>query len=272
MRRCTESEIRSFRNVVLGHHRRHGRHHLPWRHTRDPYRVMVSEVMLQQTQVPRVVPKYLEFTARFPDVRSLARAPLRRVLAAWSGLGYNRRALYLKRAAQQIMSEHNGSVPDTIGQLARLPGIGANTAGAILAYAFDRPAVFIETNIRTVYAHHFFPGRRIDDRRLLPLVGQTLDRRHPRRWYGALMDYGAWLKQRGAGAVHRAAGPRRQERFQGSDRQLRGNVIRLLTHRAMTTASLRAATGEPAARVARILKALAAEGLVTAGAGTYRIS
>ncbi|MCU0607157.1 MAG: A/G-specific adenine glycosylase [Candidatus Edwardsbacteria bacterium] len=270
MKRCDELEIRSFRDVVLRHHRRYGRHDLPWRRTTDPYRILVSELMLQQTQVPRVVPKYLEFIARFPDVGALARAPLRRVLAAWSGLGYNRRALYLKRAAQAIVAGHGGGVPDSLPELVRLPGIGANTAGAILAYAFDRPAVFIETNIRTVYADRFFPSRRtVGDRELLPLVELTLDRRHPRRWYGALMDYGAWLKAHGAGA---GAGRPRQGRFQGSDRQLRGNVIRLLTVRAMSFPAIRAAVREPAARVDRILKRLAAEGLVTARAGTYRIS
>lgn len=233
---------------------------------------MVSEVMLQQTQVPRVAVTYPDFIARFPDVQSLARAPLRRVLAAWSGLGYNRRALYLKRAAQAIVAEHGGVVPDSLPELVRLPGIGANTAGAILAYAFDRQAVFIETNIRTVYADRFFPSRRpVGDRELLPLVALTLDRRHPRRWYSALMDYGAWLRRRRGGPVRRGARPGRQGRFEGSDRQLRGAIVRLLTRRSLTVGELLTAVARPRSRVMSNLHALEKDGLVTVRAGTCRI-
>lgn len=220
-----------FRARVYAHYRRHSRT-LAWRATRDPFAILVSEVMLQQTQVARVARYYPRFLARFPDAATLARAPLGAVLEQWSGLGYNRRALALQRAAQSVMRDHAGALPADRGALQRLPGIGPATAGALLAFAFDRPAVFIETNIRRVYLDQFFPtAAEVPDRALLPLVARTLDRRRPRRWYYALMDYGAALGRRGANPNRRSAHYTRQSPFTGSTRQLRGLVIRLLTER-----------------------------------------
>jgi A/G-specific adenine glycosylase len=273
MERLNSRQIADFRDAVYGHYRRQGRHDLPWRRGADPYRVMVSELMLQQTQVPRVIPKFALFIELFPDIGSLARAPLRRVLAAWSGLGYNRRALYLKRAAEIISSEHGGRVPDSIDGLERLPGIGSNTAGAILAYAYDRPAVFVEANVRTAHLRHFSPGRRaLSDRDLLPLVARTLDREHPRCWYSALMDYGTWLRQQAA-EPPRGPSPRpKQGRFEGSNRQLRGAIIRLLTRRPLAAAELCSATGGSRPMILLNLGALEKDGLITSASGKYRIS
>ncbi len=272
MSRLTRRQISDFRDTVFRHYRLHGRHDLPWRRTTDPYRILVSEVMLQQTPVPRVVPKYREFTARFPDVRSLAASPLREVLRLWSGLGYNRRALYLKRAAEIIVREHGGLVPDTLLGLDALPGIGPDTAGAILAYAFNRPAVFLETNVRTVLVRFLFPGRRpVSVRILRDAAARALDRRDPRRWYAALMDYGAWLKRGGDPARGRVARPR-QPRFEGSDRQLRGRIIRALTARPQTAPALCTLLAQPASRIGRLLAALAAEGLVARRGRRYGIA
>ena len=223
--------VERFRARVYAHYLRHQRA-LAWRETRDPYAILVSEVMLQQTQVARVSRYYPRFLACFPDPATLARAPLRAVLEQWSGLGYNRRALALQRTAQVVMRDHGGSLPADRDALLRLPGIGPATAGAVLAFAFERPVVFIETNIRRVYLDQFFPAAAaVPDRALLPLVACTLDRSQPRRWYYALMDYGAALGRRGANPNRRSAHYTRQSPFTGSNRQLRGLVIRLLTER-----------------------------------------
>ena len=200
-------EVERFRRRVWAHDRRHYRS-LPWRETSDPYAILVSEVMLQQTQVTRVGNYYGRFLARFPDPDSLAAAPLGAVLELWSGLGYNRRALALQRAAGAVVREHGGVIPADRDALLRLPGVGPATAGALLAFAFARPAVFIETNIRRVFLHQYFPAATtVPDAALLPLVARTLDRRQPRRWYYALMDWGAALGQQRAGNPNRRSAP-----------------------------------------------------------------
>jgi len=255
-----------FRSRVYAHYRRHHRA-LEWRATRDPYAILVSEVMLQQTQVARVARYYPRFLARFPDPATLARSPLRAVLDQWSGLGYNRRALALQRAAQTLVRDHGGSVPADRDALQRLPGVGPATAGALLAFAFEQPVVFIETNIRRVYLDQFFASATtVPDRALLPLVACTLDRAHPRRWYYALMDYGAALGRRGPNPNRRSAHYTRQSTFAGSTRQLRGRVLRLLTERrCLSSAELWrrcAAGGHPGAtgaRLAAVVDALVAE-------------
>ncbi len=192
--------------------------------------------MLQQTQVDRVAPKYLEFIARFPDFTALARAPLKELLALWSGLGYNRRALALRESARIILASFGGSLPRTAPELRALPGIGRATAASIAAFAFNAPEVFIETNIRAVYLHIFFCDRSgVADDEILPVAEQALDRKNPRRWYNALMDYGAMLKK-SANPGRKSAHYRIQSPFKGSRRQLRGMVIRALVERRESSA------------------------------------
>lgn len=158
--------------------------------------------MLQQTQVDRVIPKYAQFLKTFPNWNALARAPQKKVLRAWQGLGYNRRALFVRRAAQTVVQKYGGALPRDFSALASLPGVGPYTAGALLAFIWNEPMVFIETNIRAVFLHHFFPqkagrlpAQKITDAELLPLITETLDLKNPRVWYWALMDYGAYLKK-----------------------------------------------------------------------------
>ena len=257
--RLTEKAVRSFRTRVWGHYREHGRK-LPWRATTDPYRIFVSEVMLQQTQVSRVREKYDSFIRKFPSFRALGSAPLSDVLRAWQGLGYNRRALNLHRASQVIELEHGGELP--CATLEQLPGIGPYTAAAIRAFAFNMPVVFIETNIRTVYIHHFFGSKdKIPDDELLPLVGQTLDRSDPRGWYNALMDYGVWLKQQHGNLSRQSSHYNKQSRFSGSDRQLRGAIVRQLLGKTMSGRSLSERLGNDP-RIARIIDDLIAEGFI----------
>lgn len=215
-----------FRHIVYSHYRRHGRT-LSWRETHDPYAILVSEVMLQQTQVDRVAGKYGAFLSAFPDFSSLAASSLDAVLAAWQGLGYNRRALNLKRCAEAVMAEHGGTLPSSIAELEKLPGIGHYTARAVAAFAFSVPSVFIETNIRTVFIHHFFHGpEKVHDREIAPLVEGTLDRGNPRDWYYALMDYGVHLKRLHGNPSRRSAHHTVQSSFKGSNRELRSLILK----------------------------------------------
>ena len=256
-------QIASFRKVVYTHYRTHGRD-LPWRRTKNPYRILVSEVMLQQTQVPRVLDKYKEFVKAFPTIRSLAQAPLRDVVAVWSGLGYNRRALALKRLAETVVRDHNAKIPRDVDTLKSLPGIGPACAGAIATFAFGEPNAFIETNIRTVFIHHFFKQRNeVHDKEILPLVEQTLDKKDPRGWYYALMDYGVALKSEHGNAGRRSAQYTKQSRFEGSNRQVRGRILRaLLSVKSLPETALAESVGSSPAKVRRILKELEKEGFI----------
>jgi A/G-specific adenine glycosylase len=247
---------------------------MPWRETRDPYRILVSEVMLQQTQVDRVRAKYPAFLELFPDFAALASAPLERVLAAWQGLGYNRRALALQRSARLVLERHGGVLPDDTAALSDLPGIGAATAASIRAFAFDAPVAFIETNVRRVFIHEFFPGRAgVADAQLLPLVAAALDRRRPREWYYALMDYGAWLARQVPNPNRRSRAYVRQGRFEGSDRQARGALLRALVGAGSGTAAVLArAAGCDRERALRLLADLEREGLVRSAGTRFGIA
>lgn len=256
---------------MYAHYQAYGRHQLPWRHTTDPYCIYVSEVMLQQTQVPRVIEKYPAFVGAFASWKALATAPLDRVLAAWQGLGYNRRAKFLHLAAARVVGEHDGVLPDDPAVLATLPGIGPATAASIATFAFNRPTVFIETNIRAVFIHHFFEGREgVGDDEILPLVKRTLDSQSPGRWYSALMDYGTSLKKAHGNPARRSRHHVRQSRFEGSDRQIRGAILRqLLEAERMGATALAQQIGTEPERLERIAGAMAAEGLIQMDRGVY---
>jgi A/G-specific adenine glycosylase len=269
-----DKDRRLFQAEVWDYYHGHGRHDLPWRLPDaggfDAYKVTVSELMLQQTQVRRVIPKYREFLEAFPTVRALAGAPLGDVLRAWSGLGYNRRAKFLHQAAARVVRDYGGRFPEELADLVKLPGIGPNTAGAILAYAYNRPAVFVETNIRTVFIHHFFHDQTdIPDRAITALVTDTLDREHPREWYYALMDYGARLKQLVGNPGRRSQSYARQSSFQGSRRQIRGQVIRLLSDRPYTAGELQSLLED--ARLEAVLQELTDESLIQCHDSRYSL-
>jgi A/G-specific adenine glycosylase len=260
--------IDRFCRMVWEHYRLHGRK-LPWRETRDPYAILVSEVMLQQTPVKRVLQKYEHFLELFPDVGSLSEAPFSEVLAAWMGLGYNRRALALHQAARRLVLDSAGRIPDDRQALLGLPGVGPATASAVCIFAFDQPLPLIETNIRSAFLHHFFSDRQgVRDRDLLPLVHLTLPRDAPRPWYYALMDYGAWVKavhgNPGRGSAHYS----RQSAFPGSRRELRAAVLRVLlatSPRSLTPDAVHSSLPLPGRHLLEttaVLQDLAGEGLV----------
>lgn len=213
---------------------------MPWRRDTRPYYILVSELMLQQTQVLRVVPKFEAFIIQFPDIQTLALAPLADVLKLWSGLGYNRRAKFLHAAAQAVVKEHDGVLPENFEQLKQLPGVGPGTAGAIMAYAFNQPVVFVETNVRAVYFHYFFThDEKVSDAQLLPLLEATIDREEPRRFYWAIMDYGTWLKQNVKRSTSQSLHYKKQSIFKGSVREMRGRIMRLLGEQEMNQRKLK---------------------------------
>lgn len=202
---------------------------LPWRCIDDPYAVLVSEVMLQQTQVARVEKHWTRFLGLFPTIDALAAAGTADVLAQWQGLGYNRRALALKRAAEVCAAERGGKLPDTAEELEALPGIGPATAAGVMAFAYNRPSVYIETNVRSVFLHELFPAcDKVSDRQLAPLVAATCPEDDARAWYYALLDYGAHLKTLVANPSRRSAHYTRQSAFEGSRRQKRAELVRIV--------------------------------------------
>ncbi len=200
---------------------------MPWRRDTRPYYVFASELMLQQTQVDRVIPKFEQFIERFPDETVLASAPLAEVLRMWQGLGYNRRAKFLHESAKLVVKL--GGFPPDEAKLMALPGVGKNTAGAIRAYAFNQSAIFIETNVRAVYIHHFFADvPLVDDRDIRALLERTIDHEHPREFYWSLMDYGCYLKSQGV-TPNRSRHYKKQAPLKGSIREVRGQILTILS-------------------------------------------
>jgi A/G-specific adenine glycosylase len=257
-----KNNIHDFQTLIWGFYG-HNRRDFAWRGVDDPYKVVVSEIMLQQTQTHRVLYKYELFISELPNFAALASAPLRDVLSLWQGLGYNRRALFLQKSAQKVIAEYAGQLPADPVILSTFPGIGKATAGSICAFAFNMPTVFIETNIRAVFIHSFFKDQEaVSDVQLYPLVEQALDRENPREWYYALMDYGVFLKQRCANPSRKSAHHTVQSRFEGSDRQIRGAIVRLLTSRSMSEAELVQVLQKDSERVKKIIVQLCDEGFI----------
>ena len=272
---------------------------LPWRRTRDPYGIWLSEVMLQQTQVVRVCDRWPAWLERFPDVEALAQAPVADVLAAWQGMGYNRRALALHKAAAYVMEHFGGEFPCDVSALCELPGVGPATAQGIRSFAFDLPGVYLETNVRTVILHHFFPDvPAVPDKELVGIVEATCpgsqacagrfavpedERDTPRAWYYAMLDYGAYLKKTIPNPSRRSASYSRQSAFEGSRRQKRAAIVRCLLEAGedgLRADEARAALDEMEARAGRpavtpdvvlsILEDLAREGFCQRGSDVDR--
>jgi len=255
--------IPAFRQMVLSHYDQYGRD-MAWRNTTDPYQILVSEIMLQQTQVERVTVKFPEFIRAFPDFASLASASLAHVFAAWQGLGYNRRAIALQKCGIRVMNEYDGVLPADADILATFPGIGRATASSIAAFAFNMPVVFIETNIRRVFIHFFFTDTdTVSDADILPLVEQALFHENPRVWYWALMDLGSALKKTVPNPNRRSVHYTKQSPFEGSDRNIRGIILRmLLAEPGLREKKFLGIRSDDPARIKKILSALESEGFI----------
>jgi len=255
--------ILEFQQMVLSYYNNYGRE-MAWRDTTDPYLILVSEIMLQQTQVERVKIKFPEFIETFPDFASLAVAPLDNVLSVWQGMGYNRRAIALQKCAIRVMNEYDGILPADVDLLATFPGIGRATASSIAAFAFNLPVVFIETNIRRVFIHFFFSDTdTVSDADLLPIVEKSLYKENPRVWYWALMDLGSALKKTVPNPNRRSVHYSKQSPFEGSDREIRGTIIKmLLAEPGMSEKQLFAIHIDDPVRIKKILTALISEGFI----------
>ena len=266
-----EDKIKEFQNIIRGFYEKN-RRDFPWRKTRDPYKIFVSEVMLQQTQVSRVLLKYPEFIKVFPTLKSLAKAPFSDVLRVWQGLGYNRRARALKSASEAIWGLYKGKIPKDMEQLLGLPGIGPSTAGGILAFAYDTPYPFIETNIRRVFIYHFFPRKKnVHDRKILELVEKTMDTQNPREWYYALFDYGTHLGKQVENPNRQSKHYTKQKVFEGSHRQIRGAVLKkILGKGSMSKERLRAEIKVSDKSLERVLEELVKEKFITKHRGKYK--
>ncbi len=243
---------------------------MPWRKNVSPYSIFISEVMLQQTQVARVLIKYPSFMQTFPDFESLAKASNTTLLAAWQGMGYNRRALYLRAAAVIIINRYKGVLPDNPHLLDELPGIGRATACSIAAFAFNKPVAFIETNIRRVYIHHFFSDKEnIEDSEIIPFVEKTSERKNPREWYWALMDYGAFLIKQVDNPNKKSKGYVKQKKFKGSVREVRGGILKLLLNKPHTLEELKKIY--PDERLFTAIEQLMKEGFISCKDNIYCI-
>ena len=240
------------------------RRDLPWRRTCDPYRIFISEVMLQQTQVSRVLPKYTEFLRVFPTVFDLAQASPAHILRIWKGMGYNRRALYLFRAAKTIVGEYQGKFPKSEKELIKLPGLGRYTARAILVFAYEKDVPLVDTNIRQIITHFFFNDKPQKESDIEDVARQLLPKGKSWEWHQALMDYGALamksekLKVKN---VKKAAVP-----FKESDRFYRGRIVNRLRDGAIPEQELidEVARGndKPIAYIRTIIASLITDGLI----------
>ena len=267
-----QAKLEAFQ-AIIQHYHTHKRRSFPWRDDISPYRVVVSEIMLQQTQTDRVLPKFNLFVEQFPDFQALADAPFHDVLRFWKGLGYNRRAMALQKIAQIVVADHGGMLPQEPEILETFPGIGKATARSIAAFAFNLPTTFIETNIRTVFIYFFFKNRTdVHDKELEPLILKTVDNKSPREWYYALMDYGVMLKKTVGNVSRLSSHYTKQSKFQGSDRQIRGMILQiLLDHPGIEQTQLIAMLDKNEQRVSKILHDLCVEGFAHNVNGTLRL-
>ena len=277
--RMTSKQARELQIALWKHYRHHGRHHLPWRLKPSPYRVVVSEVMLQQTQVARVEPYFRAWMKTYPSWRALARSSLRDVLLSWQGLGYNRRGKYLHEVARIVTTHHHGRLPESREELQALPGIGPYTARSIRAFAFNHLDIFLETNIRTVLFHHFYPStiplKTVPDSELLKVLAHYVQhdqraQREPRAFYYALMDYGSHLKQTVGNLNRHSTAYQRQSPFQGSRRQVRAHLLRhLLHHGPLSEKKLVTEVYQDQALVRELLQELKQEGSIQQSRNSY---
>ena len=257
MSSTNSKKIVAFRRLVWTYYKEHGRHDLPWRKTTDPYKILVSEVMLQQTQVPRVLEKYKSFLKKFPTVKKLAAASLSEVLKEWSGLGYNRRGKYLHDAAKEIVANYRGDVKEALEH--QLPGVGPYTKSAVKVFALNAPEVLIETNVRTAITHHFFADKKgIVDTEIRKLAELAAKGQDPRSWQSALFDYGNYLKRSGVRNNAQSKHYTKQSKFEGSLREVRGAILRELQ---IKPSNLRALQFE-SVRINTALAGLQKDGLI----------
>lgn len=264
--------IQTFKNQIL-HYYQENKRILPWRETINPYWIVLSEIMLQQTQVPRILIKFPQFIERFPSFQTLADAPLASVLLEWQGMGYNRRGKYLQEIAKRVVHEFNGEVPRDPFVLETFPGIGPATARSIVVYTYNTPELFIETNVRRVFIHHFFQDKTgIHDKEIYPLLKKTVTEENPREWYYALMDYGTFLAKHVPNPNRKSKHYTKQSRFEGSTRQVRSYALKvILDMKDATLLDIVERTGFTEERIIQALEDLQHEGMIVRTDNKYHV-
>ena len=256
-----------FKQIIWNYYKNNKRS-FPWRETTDLYNIIISEIMLQQTQTHRVQPKYEQFIQKFPDMESLAKASFSEVLKLWSGLGYNRRAMYLHKIVQNLV---NKDLPDDPKELQKLPGLGKATAASIIVFSRNIPLTFIETNIRRVYIHFFFKNQEnISDKDIEPLVEETVDEETPREWYYALMDYGVYLAKTVPNSNKKSKHYAKQSNFETSIRKIRGEIVRQLLNAPLSHQKLAETIKDQ--RFTQALQALLKDGIIRKKNQIYSIA
>ena len=256
-------EIELFRGIILDYYKNHGRT-FSWRETSDPYHILLSEMMLQQTQTERAAPKYAAFISRWPDFPSLAKAPFSEILIQWKGLGYNRRAMALKQIALTAVSQYGGTLPESYDELIKLPMVGPATAAAVLSFSYNKPALYLETNIRRVLLYFFFQNEEnVHDLELYKLLEAVQVRQDPKNWYYALLDYGVFLKKIVKNPNQRSAHYTRQPVFENSNRQIRGQILTIFTEKGLVSMKeLYYFLKFPQEKIDKCFSALKAEGFI----------
>jgi len=265
----SHSRMKQFQEKVLAYYKEHGRD-LPWRTTTDPYKVVVSEIMLQQTQVDRVIPFYTRWITKWPTIHHLAVATRHEVLKAWTGLGYNNRAIRLHELAKKVSIHYQGDLLRALEQ-EKLPGIGPYTKHAIAIFAMNKDLITIDTNIRRILMHEFHLSPRVSDQELENLASRCLPAGKSREWHNALMDYGATLlTARATGIKSKTA----QSKFEGSDRQIRAQILRHLLkqkdHADIFTA-LYKLYKIPKIRLKKIINTMIKDDIIINNKGVYKL-
>ncbi len=263
----SEEDIHNFHQKIFQFYKKHKRD-LPWRKTTDPYKILVSEFMLQQTQVSRVIEYYTTWIKKWPTIQKLANEQYKNVLQAWMGLGYNRRAMYLHNTAKVIVEEFQGDIITAIKQFEKLPGIGLYTSKAVQIFAENADIATVDTNIRRIFINEFKIKETLSDKELFQIAKRCLPQGRSRDWHNALMDYGAmFLTSRKTGIKPKT----QQSRFKGSDRQIRGKILRMLLTENQTEYQLNQQLRIDAERLSEILNKMLIEKTVSKTKTYYHV-
>jgi A/G-specific adenine glycosylase len=260
--------IQRFQKKVLSFYKKYGRD-LPWRKTTDPYKILLSELMLQQTQVNRVVPYYEKWIARWPTLDTLASASRVEVLSAWMGLGYNTRAVNLHKTVQKIVTEFDGDVVQAMKYYKKLPGIGKYTSQAVQIFSTNADLVTVDTNIRRIFIAEFHLSEDISDKDLWEYAEQCLPKGRSREWHNALMDYGAlFFTSQRTGIKPKT----QQSPFEGSDRQIRAAILRFLLYDPSSFETIHRALCVEKGRLRKILGKMVDEELLILCNKRYQVN
>ena len=260
--------IQEFQKKVFSFYKKYGRE-LPWRKTTDPYKILLSELMLQQTQVNRVILYYEKWISRWPTIHALASASLAEVLQAWMGLGYNTRAINLHKAARKIVAEFNNDVLEAMKQYKEIPGVGRYTSQAVQIFSTNANLVTVDTNIRRIFIKEFNLPEKVSDKALWELAERCLPRGKSRDWHNALMDYGAlFLTAKKTGIKPKT----QQSQFEGSDRQIRARILRCLLKEKMSLSELEKTVRIEQIRLRQILDKMMNEKIIMTKNNSYQLN